>query len=246
MPVGVVVADGVVDEVGDEAFDQSRVPGRHCRRQVFGEVHASLCSPVATGGKHSCDDSGEVEGVPAGDAALAGGQGEQCLDEPFLVSAECEGFLAGRAQGVDVGVGVGEGDFEEGSQASEGGAQLVGGVGDEVPLSVEGGFEAAEQVVEDVAQLGQLVGGLAEVEALVEVPGGDGLGGGGDGPQRPEEAAGDEPAGREGDGDEDDERDGGADEELVRADPVPGAGDCCLSAGLAGGDGLTGCRLGGR
>jgi hypothetical protein len=32
VPVWVVVADGVVDEVGDEAIDQSRVPGRHCGR----------------------------------------------------------------------------------------------------------------------------------------------------------------------------------------------------------------------
>ena len=70
----------------------------------------------------TCGDLGEVEGVPAGDAALAGGQGEQCLDEPFLVSAQGEGLLAGHAQGADVGVGVGKGDFEEGAQAGEGGA----------------------------------------------------------------------------------------------------------------------------
>jgi hypothetical protein len=86
-------------------------------------------------------------------------------------------------------------------------------------------LETGEEVVEDAAQFGQLVGGLAEVEALVEVSGGDRLGGGGDGPQGPEEAAGDEPAAGEGDGDEDGERDGGADEELVRADALPGAGD---------------------
>jgi hypothetical protein len=39
----------------------------------------------------------------------------------------------------------------------------VGGVGDEVSLGVEGGFEAGEQVVQDVAKFGQLVGGLAGV-----------------------------------------------------------------------------------
>ena len=77
---------------------------------------------VAAGGEHSRDDFGEVEGVPAGHAALAGGQGEQCLDELLLVSAEGEGLLAGRAQGagagVGVGVGVGEGDFEASPQAA--------------------------------------------------------------------------------------------------------------------------------
>ncbi|WP_244170466.1 hypothetical protein [Amycolatopsis tolypomycina] len=79
----------------------------------------------------------------------------------------------------------------------------------------EGGFQPGEEVVEDVAQFGQLVDGLAEVEALVEVAGGDGPGGGGDGPQWPEEPAGDEPAAGEGDGGEYGERDGGSGEELV-------------------------------
>ncbi|WP_345146080.1 hypothetical protein [Nonomuraea rubra] len=63
-----------------------------------------------------------------------------------------------------VGVGVGEGDFEQGTQAGQGGAQLVGGVGDEVALGVEGGLQPGEQVVEGVAELGQLVGGAAEVQ----------------------------------------------------------------------------------
>ena len=89
---------------------------------MFGEVDVFLCCLVAAGGEHSCDGLGEVEGVAAGDAALAGGQGEQCLDEPLLMSAESEGLLAGRAQGAGVGVGVGEGDFEEGPQPGEGGA----------------------------------------------------------------------------------------------------------------------------
>ena len=118
--VRVVVADGVVDEVGDEAFDQSRVPGRQRGRQVFGEVDASLCHLVAAGCEHSSDDVGEVDGVPAGDAALAGGQGEQGVDEALLVSAKSEGLLAGRAEGVGIGVGVGESDFEEGPLARRG------------------------------------------------------------------------------------------------------------------------------
>jgi hypothetical protein len=47
----------------------------------------------------------------------------------------------------------------------------MGGVGDEVALGVEGGLQTGEQVVEGVAELGQLVRGLAEVEAPVEVSG---------------------------------------------------------------------------
>jgi hypothetical protein len=86
-------------------------------------------------------------------------------------------------------------------------------------------LEAGEEIVEDGAQFGQLVGGLAEVEALVQVAGGDRGRGGGDGPQGPEEAAGDEPAGSESDRDEDGHRDGGADQQLVRAEAAPGAGE---------------------
>src|SRR5690242_15641618 len=92
-------------------------------------------------------------------------------------------------------------------------------------LRVEGGLEAGEEIVEDAAQLGQLVGGFAEVESLMEVARGDGRGGGRDGSQGPEETARDEPAGSQSDRDEDDQRSGGADEQLVRTDPVPGAGD---------------------
>ena len=60
------------------------------------------------------------------------------------------------SEGTGIGAGVGEGDFGEGPQAGQGGEQLVGGAGDEVPLGVEGGLEAGEEVVEDAAQLGQL------------------------------------------------------------------------------------------
>ena len=54
--------------------------------------------------------------------ALAGGQGQEGLDEPLLVLAERKGLLADRPQGVRVGVRVGKGDFEEGLEAGEWGA----------------------------------------------------------------------------------------------------------------------------
>ncbi|GAA2852224.1 hypothetical protein GCM10020220_046910 [Nonomuraea rubra] len=92
-------------------------------------------------------------------------------------------------------------------------------------LGVEGGLQPGEQVVEGVAELGQLVGGAAEVQAPVEVPGGDDLGGGGDGAQRSQEPSGDVPAEGQGDGDQDGQGDGGPDEELGQADAGPCAGD---------------------
>jgi hypothetical protein len=62
----VVVADRVVDEVGDEAPDETRIPGRHRRRQVSGEDDAPLGRLLAAGGEHSRGDLGQVEGIPAG------------------------------------------------------------------------------------------------------------------------------------------------------------------------------------
>ena len=79
-------------------------------------------SVVTVSGQNGAVIVSEIEWLPLFDAALAGGQGEEGLDESLLVLAEGEGFLAGRPQGVGVGVRVGEGDFEEGLEAGEGGA----------------------------------------------------------------------------------------------------------------------------
>ena len=124
-------------------------------------MNPSALGLMSTSGQDGLSDVSEIEWLPLFDAALAGGQGEQCLDESLLVFAEGEGLLAGRPQGVGVGVRVGEGDFQEGSLAGERGAQLVGGVGHEVALRLERGFEAPEEVIEGVAELGELVVGPA-------------------------------------------------------------------------------------
>jgi hypothetical protein len=92
-----------VDEVGHEAPDQPRVPGGHGGRQVLRDQEAALGSQVLARGDLPLDDVGEVEGDPAGGAALAGGQGEQGVDEPLLVLTDSEGLLACRAKGVGVG-----------------------------------------------------------------------------------------------------------------------------------------------
>jgi hypothetical protein len=60
---------------------------------VFGKVDAFLRGSVAAGGEYVLNAVGKVDGVPAGDTPFAGGQGEQCLDEPFLVSAKGECVL---------------------------------------------------------------------------------------------------------------------------------------------------------
>ena len=44
--------------------------------------------------------------------------------------------------------GIAEGDLEQGPLERERGAQLVRGIGDELSLRLEGGFEPGEQFVE--------------------------------------------------------------------------------------------------
>ncbi len=74
--------------------------------------------------------------------------------------------------------------MEEGLVEHEGGAQLVGGVGDEASLGFERRVEAAEQPVDGVAEIFQLVVGPSERESLVQVALGDLAGGGRHDPQR--------------------------------------------------------------
>ena len=113
-------------------------------------------------------------------AALAAGQGEQRFDQPFLLLACGEHFLAGQAQGGGGGGGVCEGYLDHGAFEGERGAQLVGGVGDELPLGVEGGLQPGEQCVDGVGEVGELVGGARHGQPSAQVVFGDGPGGRGD------------------------------------------------------------------
>ena len=151
-------------------------------------------SAVICGGGGGRADRGEVDGLLAVEAALAAGEREQRFDQPFLLFADGEELLAGVPVGVDAGVGIAERELEQGALEGERGAQFVGGVGDELSLCLEGGFEPAEQSVDGVAELLELVVGPFEVEPAVEVAGGDVACGFGDGAQRAQGPAGDHPA----------------------------------------------------
>ena len=139
-------------------------------------------------------DGGEIEGLALVEAALAAGEGEQRFDQPFLLLADDEDALAGFAERVGRRVGVGERDLDEGALVGEWGAQLVRGVGDELALGIEGGFEAAEEPVDGVRKLLELVVGALEREPSVQVAGRDVTGGVGDRSQGAERSPCDEPA----------------------------------------------------
>ncbi len=206
-----VVADRVRDEVRDEPFDETRIARRLGRSEVLVEDESVVaCGPRGSGG-----DRGEVDGLVAAEAALAAGEREQGFDQAFLLLADGEQLLAGVPVGVDARVGVAERELEQGAFERERGAQFVRGVGDELPLRVEGRFETCEQSIERGAELLELVVGPLESEPAVEVAGGDLASGVGDRAQRTQGAAGDHPAEPDREHGHDRERDRGVDEQLV-------------------------------
>jgi hypothetical protein len=113
LAVVAVVAKCVVDEVGDGSFRQCLVADHERRRQ--GDVHGQAARGYLRppGGEHVAGDGGEVDRVAAREAALAPGQGEQRVDEPFLLSGGGNGALAGAAQDVRAGVGAPERHLQE-------------------------------------------------------------------------------------------------------------------------------------
>ena len=98
--------------------------------------------------------------------AFAAGEGEEGFDQCFLSAVGVEELFGSGAPCRCAGVRILEGELEHGALRCERGAQLVGGVGDEVPLRFERRVEAPEQVVQGVPELLQLVVGPAEGEAL--------------------------------------------------------------------------------
>jgi hypothetical protein len=160
--------------------------------------------------------------------------------------------VEGGSQRLGGGLGVGQGDLDRGSFPGERPAKLVGGVGDEaalgiqgVLLGVEGGIQPAQQPVDGVGQVLELVVGPGHGEALVQVGLGDLAGGGGDGPQGPQHPTGHQPAGRDGDRQHDRQGDAGQDQQLPQRVGAAALGevDGRRSRAAGHGDGVTGARV---
>ena len=113
------------------------------------------------------------------ESAFAAGEGEEGFDQRSWSRLEASSSSAGRSPHLRGG-GIAEGDLHQCALSGEGGSELVGGVGDEATLRLEGGVEAPEEVVEGVAELLELVLRAVEGEALVQAGRGDPAGGAGD------------------------------------------------------------------
>ena len=157
---------------------------------------------------------------------------EQRVDHLLQVLLGGEHALVGRAQRGEVRVRVGERDLDQRSLACQRRAQLVRGVGDELALRLERGVEPPEQVIEGVPEFLELVLRAVEGQALVQAGGGDPSGRAGDGPDRSQHPAGNEPAGQEGEYGHDRQGDSRVDQKLVR-----------VGSALCGLDGPYLCQL---
>jgi hypothetical protein len=216
-----VVPDGVVHQVGDEALDERRVAGDDGGLQTCFHADALVSGGGQACGDDPAGDPGEVERRGVLQSALAGGQGEQRVDEALGLTAEFQHLLAGGPQRLRARVRVGERDLQHGALCREGGAQLVGRVRDEVPLRPERRLQPGEQAVEGVAEFVELGVGLCQVQPAVQAARGGCPGGGGDGPQRAQRPGGDQPAEGERYHGEDGQRDRGVLQHLGQVVEAP-------------------------
>ena len=96
----------------------------------------------------------------------------------------------------------------------------MGGVGHEVTLGLERGFQAPEEVIEGLPQFGELVVWPVQRKAAVKVGGGDLARGSVHGAERAEEPAGDPPGQSQGDRPGDHGHDRRSDIEMVAEEGV--------------------------
>ena len=164
---------GVVHEVGYQAFDQDRVARDGSFGDLRVETDALALGVLAARQDRLLRDGREVEAFPTFDPSLAPRQGEQRRDQTLLQLTQPQKLLARRAPRLDTCIGVCESHLQQAPLGGERSAQLVRGVGRETSLRFERRFQASEQIVEGLRELFELVVGTLEIEALVQAGGGD-------------------------------------------------------------------------
>ncbi|HYZ77910.1 MAG TPA: hypothetical protein VE596_11110 [Gaiellaceae bacterium] len=191
---GLVVAERVVDEVGDQALGKPGVSRGLGALELGVEVEPTLFQFRPRRSEDGPGDRGKIDGHAEVDTTLGAGEREQRLDQAFLLRTGSKHPPVARSKRLDGGIRVAERDLGECLSTGERGAQLVRGVGDELPLGGEGGFQAIEKVIEGVGELLQLVVGAGERKPPVEIAGRDLASTVVERAQRPEDAPGGEPA----------------------------------------------------
>lgn len=77
--------DGVVDQVGHQLLNQQRVTVESGGLDAGLVVQAATADLGAGGGQGRAGDGGQVHGLALARACFAAGQGEQCLEQAFLL-----------------------------------------------------------------------------------------------------------------------------------------------------------------
>jgi hypothetical protein len=149
------VADGVVDEVGDEALDEPRFSVERGGLEDCVDLKAEAVAVAPLAQDRACDE-GELDRFAMVDAAFAASEGEKGVDEGLLFAVGDKELLAGGSPDVGRG-GIAEGDLDQSAFSSQRGSELVRCVGDEPSLCLEGSLQPREEVVEGVAEILEFV-----------------------------------------------------------------------------------------
>jgi hypothetical protein len=155
------------------------------------------------------------------------GEREEALEQPVGLLEPLAQLGVERVELRREGAGLAGGDVERGAHHRQWRAQLVRGVGDEAALRVEGGFEPCQEPVDRVGEILQLITRALQGEPLVQVVLRNAPRRRGDLSQRPQHAAGDEPAEPDRDERHDRQRDPGLEQQLVELGRVLAVG-CIL------------------
>jgi hypothetical protein len=178
------VAEGVVDEVEEDAFEGEAIAedGEGLGGvDGEGDVEFAGAGFEAIGGIAA--EGAEVEGFAEFHlgSGVEAGEGEEVFGE----SDEAFDFLAAGFDGLavfEIGAGPAEGDFEFTTEDGEGGAEFVGGIGDELLLGVLEVGLTVEELVEGGGEFGEFGGmGRGDEAVFGSAIGGDVTGGLGEG-----------------------------------------------------------------
>lgn len=102
LPVVVVMAVGVLDEVGDEPLREVGVADGGSGGDVGPDLEPAAPGAVERAlGEDLPGDGGEVEGFLFAEAAFAAGQGKERVDELFLVGARHEELFANAPEAIE-------------------------------------------------------------------------------------------------------------------------------------------------
>ena len=185
-----VVALGVVEQVGDEPFEQHSVAGH----RGFAERGGRRDAVAGTSLECVLGDGGQVQRVGEGARLVVAREYQQCLDEPLGVIDGLADVGGHRHQLLARRLWLGEDDVHRGAHDGQRRAKLMACVGDELPLAGERAVEPFEHRVEGVGELTQLVARALQGDALGQVLLTCRAGSRGEPVHRPQDAPGDDPA----------------------------------------------------